>query len=762
MTKFFHLDGSSGWRNGSTLNVAQSRTGLQLGTNPNGPLSLKKPGLGRLRLPRKFAIDQDGRTYLLTNGEVKRFNLNRGRFEILPLAGRPWNADASSIPSILNASRFKDASAVDIAGRNLYVVEAGNCRVQVFDIYSLVLKHVWAFNQPIDLFVQGKTAFILDQGSQVAGAKVYQHRVGQDHLSLIFEEEGMAGLWDQIVVDQSGLIYLHRHNLNEGAQTDEKEESAKIKVERSRLDLYGPDGVYLGIVEDAAEIRDRFPSPAIHQDQNGNFSLSPKLHRIKSDAETPQAKLIESHLHFNRFGELIAPPDPTAPLGPYTYCKQGKWISESLDSEIYNCQWHQIELEMASMPLGSQLVLRTFSGTYSDTLHAILTDPNHNKFEQLWVSGDRAQMLGHVVTGQMQPRNDKRERLEDERISFLVQNREGQHLWLRLDFSGDGYVTPIVKSIRIHYPRQSYLQYLPSIFAADDDSRWFMERFLSIFQAEWDAIEDHIGKISQYFDPHTVPDGPFLHYLANWLALPLEGRWDADQKRHLLEAAPSIYPERGTLTGLKHFLKIVLENMQGKQLPDGAHDFPQILEGFQARQRLFLGAEGTASLDHGASLWGPAIVGRLQLDVFSKVGEVRLVSTGSPERDYFDQFAHRFQVFIPAPWLKSATDEEMFKRAIESEKPAHTAYELRLIEPRFQIGWQSTIGFDTIIGGLPETRLAATEKLSATDSIQNQPAPSRLRSPILGYDTVLASGPVAAVGPRLNPALRIGSGTVLG
>ncbi len=67
----------------------------------------------------------------------------------------------------------------------------------------------------------------------------------------------------------------------------------------------------------------------------------------------------------------------------------------------------------------------------------------------------------------------------------VVQSREGRYLWLRLELRGDGYASPAVRSIRLHFPRRSYLEYLPAVFAADDDSRWFLERFLSVFQTEW-------------------------------------------------------------------------------------------------------------------------------------------------------------------------------------------------------------------------------------------------------------------------------------
>ena len=86
------------------------------------------------------------------------------------------------------------------------------------------------------------------------------------------------------------------------------------------------------------------------------------------------------------------------------------------------------------------------------------------------------------------------------------------------------------------------------------------------------------------------------------------------------------------------------------------------------------------------------MVGRLQLGVYAREGEARLVSTGDPQRDLFHEYAHRFRVFVPAGWVRTAEQERMLRRAIEAEKPAHTAYDLCLVEPRFRVGVQSTVG----------------------------------------------------------------------
>jgi phage tail-like protein len=383
-----------------------------------------------------------------------------------------------------------------------------------------------------------------------------------------------------------------------------------------------------------------------------------------------------------------------------------------LDSGIYRCQWHRIELDLAApLPPGSKVTVSTYSFDEESTQ---IPGP----VSVLWAAG--GSFLGQL---QQEPSG-----LKGTTLDALVQSREGRFLAVMVQVQGDGYSTPEIRAMRIHYPRVSYLNYLPAVYSADDESLWFMERFLSVFQTEWDALEDRIEHSAALFDPAAVP-AEFLDVIAGWLGLPLEETWNEEKKRAMLKAVPRIYPKRGTQEGLRLHLQVYLENMNEvpveKQL-----EFPLLLEGFRERQQVILSGKSGPHLDRQTQLWGPKQVGRLQLDVFATEGDVRLVSTGDPELDLFQEYAHRFRVFVPSAWVKTASDEAMLRRAIEAEKPAQTVYDLCLVEPRFQVGIQSMVGINTIIGQIP------TVHLPSWDQLQNEP-PSRAPHGRLGYDTVL-------------------------
>ncbi len=685
---FWPLNSRLGWQTDHSQGIAVGTAGIRLASDPNGPLSLTwiDDSLGGVILPRGMAVDANDTLYLLSKRDpiIKRFDPQTRAFEIMAGIGGDGH----------DARQFHYASSIAVTGDNLYVVDRGNRRVQVFALYPRwPLRYVWgpwdanqrhvAFNaatawDPVDVASHADHAYVLDRKY----ARVYRHRVGTDALELIIDEPASRRRWTRIAVDQAGQVYL-------------------LDRRKRCVDIFDAQGRRLGEADDAGDFRDRFAPPLA------------RLRYRSPDDDRTTGRFRYCDLVFDREGRP-AQIEPDEPLGPRSYLTHGTWFSSALDSHIYRCLWHRIELELGDLPAGAHLIVSTH------TAEAASQPPDETS--PLWT-------VNYTIAGQMQPPPNTT--VSAQPTEFLVQSRAGQYLWLKIEVRDDGYATPLIQSLRVHYPRESYLSYLPAVYAADDDSRWFLERFLSIFQTEWDGVDQQIETMAQYFDPAAVPPGPFLEYLASWLALPLEGTWTEEQKRNLLMAAPGYYPQRGTLAGLRRFLQVYLQNMTGLT-PSEQNGYPQIIEGFRERQRLMLTTPDRDALNLQTLLWGPAQVGRLQLDVFAREGEVRLVSTGDPERDLFHEYAHRFRVFVPSAWIKTADDEQMLRRALNAEKPAQTSYDLCLVEPRIRVGLQSTVGIDMILGDYPVAWLACLQQDATTPA-------SRAPRGLLGYDTILGS-----------------------
>lgn len=182
-----------------------------------------------------------------------------------------------------------------------------------------------------------------------------------------------------------------------------------------------------------------------------------------------------------------------------------------------------------------------------------------------------------------------------------------------------------------------YLKHLPAIYDDDD----LMGRFLMLFESFWAPIEQQIDTLPLYFDPRMTPP-ELLPWLASWIDLVLDERWPEHRRRLLLRSAASLYRKRGTRQGLEEYLEIYTGE-RAKIIEHRAHDFR-------------LGPEARL---------GPAVA---------------LGMTNVP---------HTFSVILPLRPISSAADEEERARRelerrrkieaiIEAEKPAHTAYDLRL------------------------------------------------------------------------------------
>jgi phage tail-like protein len=187
-----------------------------------------------------------------------------------------------------------------------------------------------------------------------------------------------------------------------------------------------------------------------------------------------------------------------------------------------------------------------------------------------------------------------------------------------------------------------YLRYLPELYEQDE----LMARFLMLFESFWAPIETQSDNVRHYFNPEMTPDD-FLPWLASWVGLELDERLSRERQRQLIRSAVSLYRRRGVKQALEEYLEIYTGG-QAEIIEHRAHNFR-------------LGPD--ARLGPGIAL------GR-------------------------DNKPHTFTVILHLPPLSlsaedGAEDEDERARRelerrraietlIETEKPAHTGYTLRI------------------------------------------------------------------------------------
>lgn len=102
-------------------------------------------------------------------------------------------------------------------------------------------------------------------------------------------------------------------------------------------------------------------------------------------------------------------------------------------------------------------------------------------------------------------------------------------------------------------PTSRYLPFLPVIFHDND----FLQRFLQIFEAVWEPLEQRQDHIDLFFSPRTCPVS-WLPWIASWFGLSIDPYLSESRARALLAEAIEIYRWRGTRYGLARVIEVCL------------------------------------------------------------------------------------------------------------------------------------------------------------------------------------------------------------
>ncbi len=436
----------------------------------------------------------------------------------------------------------------------------------------------------------------------------------------------------------------------------------------------------------------------------------------------------------------------------------GTYVCAALDGGRPGVQWHKIEID-ADIPDGTWIKVQTVTSDFPDDLD----DPN---------------VL--VPPATFLPIEDLSSCAAKPIMPFDVPDRlvfspPGRWLRLRLVLGSDGKATPSIRSIRILYPRVTYLDLLPAAFRRDPQASSFLEHFLALFEHVFTGIEDRYEQFSRDIDPDAAPLD-VINWLAALIDLSFDPSWPLEKRRALVVNAISLYEMRGTPEGIARYVEIYT----------GVR--PQIIEDFLLRPGdvPFLGGPG-AVLGCGTLLYAPkptatfttraaltdARALTLQTPPATTTATAALASVAllraqpffrlqTPEDPLDAIYAHRFEVVFYVPFR---CDEEVVipvvDRIVTVNKPAHTVHRLRVVRPDdARVGW-GQVGLDLLLGG-GDRYLPALPGCATADAAPGvrlawaavESAPLRMRTPgaqarpvdsVLGVNAVLA-GRVPSVG----------------
>lgn len=313
------------------------------------------------------------------------------------------------------------------------------------------------------------------------------------------------------------------------------------------------------------------------------------------------------------------------------------YISAALDSAEDETVWHKIELE-AGIPEETQIRFSCFA---TDDTFGLLEgkvvrydeyfDDPEIPLERKWQASRH--LWSEVIVN---PRD------------ALLMQAKGRYLRFRLELVGSDRSAPLLRRLRIVFPRESPIRYLPPVYQEDADDSGFLERYLALFGTFLTEMEDKIERISASFDPDAV-SGPYLRWLSGWLALDLAEDWDETRLRLLMKQAPELYKMRGTRRGLSRMLQ------------------------------LYTGVE-------------PFIVEHHQLKTMQETSEMRQMI----HRLYGDN-PYAFCVMLPPECVRTDKQRLTVEAIISDQKPAYTEGKLIVLQPWMHADMHTYLGINTVL-----------------------------------------------------------------
>ena len=206
--------------------------------------------------------------------------------------------------------------------------------------------------------------------------------------------------------------------------------------------------------------------------------------------------------------------------------------------------------------------------------------------------------------------------------------------------SETGAETSAVGLARLRHPTANLLQNLPALYTQTPafparrhdpyEEPPFFERFLRGFEDAGEPLGELLSSLHRHFDADSAP-ADFLPWLATWVALDLDENWLQLRRRRLIKEAIWLYRWRGTRPGLSRYLELY------SGVKPEINDQP--FSGMRLGPSTLLGRD--------------TVLGGVQPHTF-----VVTMAVADP----------------------SALNEETIRLIIESQKPAHAAYDLRIVE----------------------------------------------------------------------------------
>ncbi|MEF8841153.1 MAG: phage tail protein [Haloarculaceae archaeon] len=268
----------------------------------------------------------------------------------------------------------------------------------------------------------------------------------------------------------------------------------------------------------------------------------------------------------------------------------------------------------------------------------------------------------------------------------LFEGAVGRYLHVRVELVGEPSASPVLRTLRGYFDRDSYLEYLPAVYREDERSAAFLGRFLAAFEAVFEEVESALDGSGRYFDPAGAPTEG-LAWLAEWVGVDAEAAWPEAATRDLIGRAHDLHRRRGTPAGLLELVDVYVGHATAARTDD-----PGAVEDDTG---------GATPGDGVADGGGNGDDGTTPEHFLSLLEYPDLDVVEEPDaREPFERLLGgpgRFLVLLGA--ALDAEDERAVDRLVAGSTPAHTAGEVVHLRDRIRLGDHTYLGVNAALTG---------------------------------------------------------------
>jgi phage tail-like protein len=249
--------------------------------------------------------------------------------------------------------------------------------------------------------------------------------------------------------------------------------------------------------------------------------------------------------------------------------------------------------------------------------------------------------------------------------------------------------TPRIREVRIEQKSHSLVRRLPAVFTADDEQAAFLHGYLSTVDGILHDLDVRSRCRDILVDPHATPMEA-LDWLASFVGLVLDERWAEAARRQLVAEIVQLFRLRGTVWALSRYIEIFLAGDRATE-PGHVGVAPVIIEHFRLR------GVGGPMLGDDPAMSSRSVVGA-GFRVGGAVGDLGAPPLGpdDAETSPFSSHAHRFTVLIPRSL--GSDEEAAIRHVLDTERPAHTTFEMCTVDAGMRAGRGLHLGISSIVG----------------------------------------------------------------